>query len=77
MCRLLLLLLPNYLLINPSWQLHLTLTFLAAAICCSFQTVDAVCLLNELIFFFFLFFEDRFMFSSTFNRNKLNGPDLR
>lgn len=53
MCRLLLLLLPNYLLINPSWQLHLTLTFLAAAICCSFQTVDAVCLLNELIFFFF------------------------
>lgn len=56
MCRLLLLLLlPNYLLINPSWQLHLTLTFLAAAICCSFQTVDAVCLLNELIFFFLSF----------------------
>lgn len=49
-----LLLLYNYLLINPNWQLHLTLTFLAAAICRSFQTVDAVCLINELIFFFFL-----------------------
>lgn len=71
------LLLYNYLLINPSWQLHLTLTFLADAICCSFQTVDAVCLLNELIFFFFSSSEDRFMFPNAFNRNKLNGPDLR
>lgn len=70
----LLLLLSNYLLINLSWQLHLILTFLAAAICCSFQTVDTVYLINELIFFFF---EDRFMFSNAFNRNKLNGPDLR
>lgn len=32
-------------------QLHLALTFLAAALCCSFQAVDTVCLLNELIFF--------------------------
>lgn len=70
-----LLLLYNYLLINPNWQLHLTLTFLAAAICRSLQTVDAVCLINELIFFFFP--EGRFMFSNAFNRNKLNGPELR
>lgn len=33
------------------------------------------CLLNELIFFSFP--EGRFMFSNAFNRNKLNGPDLR
>lgn len=69
-------LLCNYFLLNHSWQLHLTLTLLAAAICCSFQTVDAVCLLNELISFFPLP-EDRFMFSNAFNRNKLNEPDLR